>query len=106
VQQLLDAYKNIPLTYVNLHFKVFKNGYSAGRLKSVADWVRNYTGHQVMSNEWHTPANDLNILSDIIGQLKDAQYAYAVKWSGGDYDSPVSQANNLTNYGINYRDMK
>jgi len=106
VQQLLDAYKNIPLSYVNLHFKVFKNGYTAGRLKSVADWTTNYTGHPVMSNEWHTPAGDLTVLNNIISQLKDAQFAYALKWSGGDYDSPLSQGSNLTTYGTSYRDMK
>jgi hypothetical protein len=106
VKQLLDAYKTIPLTYVNFHFKVFSSGYSAGKLKTVADWTRNYTGHSVMSNEWHTPANDLNILQNIISQIKEAEYAYAMKWSGGNYDSPVNQATTLTNYGIAYRDLK
>lgn len=106
VKELLDAYKIIPLTYVNLHFKVLNGGYSAGKLKTVADWTRNYTGHPIMSNEWHTPAGDLNILNDIINQLKEAQYTYAMKWSGGDYDSRLSQGTTLTNYGIDYRDEK
>jgi hypothetical protein len=106
VKELLDAYRAIPLTYVNLHFKVFNNGYPAGKLKAVADWTRSYTGHPVMSNEWHTPSGDPDILNDIINQIKDAQYAYALKWSGGDYDSPLSQGSNLTSYGIDYRDMK
>jgi hypothetical protein len=106
VKELLDAYRTIPLTYVNLHFKIFKGGYPANKLKAVADWTRNYTGHAVMSNEWHTPSNDPGILNDMINQIKEAQYAYALKWSGGDYDSPLSQGNNLTSYGIDYRDMK
>jgi hypothetical protein len=106
VKELLDAYKTLPLTYVNLHFRVFTGGYPAGKLKTVADWTRNYTGHPVMSNEWHTPAGDVNILNDIISQLKEAEYVYALKWSGGDYDSRLSQGSNLTDYGIDYRDMK
>jgi len=106
VKELLDAYKTIPLTYVNFHFKVFSSGYSPGKLKTVADWTRNYTGHPIMSNEWHTPASDVNILNDIINQLKQAEYVYAVKWSGGDYDSRLSQGTTLTDYGIDYKDMK
>jgi hypothetical protein len=106
VKELLDAYKIIPLTYVNFHFKVTASGYPAGKLKTVADWVRNYTGHDVMSNEWHTPAGNLNVLDNMVSQIKEAEYAYAVKWSGGDYDSPLNQGSNLTTYGIDYRDTK
>jgi hypothetical protein len=106
VKELLDAYKIIPLTYVNFHFKVFNGGYPAGKLKTVADWTRNYTGHAVISNEWHTPPGNTDILNNILNQIKEAEYMYAVKWSGGDYDSPLSLGNSLTNYGIDYRDMK
>jgi hypothetical protein len=105
VKELLDAYKIIPLDYVNIHFKVGSSGFSPGELKNIADYTRNYTGKGILSNEMHSPPNDLPILKNVMSQVKEAQFVYALKWSGGDYDSPVNKGTTLTSYGTSYKSL-
>jgi len=106
VKELLDAYKTIPMTYVNIHFKVGSSGFSSGELKNISDYIRSYTGRSgVLSNEMHSPPNDLTILKNVMSQVKEAQFAYALKWSGGDYDSPVNKGTTLTSYGTSYKSL-
>jgi hypothetical protein len=65
VAKLIDAYKDIDLDYVNVHTAGPLNdpdNYPLSHFTECADYLRNRTGHPVMSNEWHTENNSAALM--------------------------------------------
>ena len=106
VKTMINAYKNIPMTFVNIHTNGSGSSYPAGRIKLIANYLRNLTGHPVMSNEWHVDNATPELIKNMVGQWKEAQIVYSVIWSGGGKSSAdaVNAGTNLTNIGGAYRD--
>lgn len=105
VVYFVDAFKTIPLTYVNFHTEGTGNSYPAGQFKKAADYIRATTGHDVMSNEVHTDNGTPALVTNIVGQVKEAGFAYFMIWGGGgDGGDPFNTGTDLTPMGVAYAD--
>jgi len=100
VKKLIDAYKNIDLDYVNVHTAGFGNSYPLSDFTDCADYLRNQTGHPVMSNEWHTESTSASLMQDMVNGWKAGDYKIAI-CNDGKY--PLYRDGSLTTIGKNYK---
>ena len=100
VKKLIDAYKGIDLDYVNIHTAGFGNSYPLNDFKDCADYLRNQTGHPVMSNEWHTESNSSSLMKDMVAGWKAGDYKIAI-CNDGKY--PLYKDSKLTSVGQDYK---
>jgi hypothetical protein len=100
VAKLIKAYKNINLDYVNVHTAGFGTNYPLSDFTNCADYLRNQTGHPVMSNEWHVESNSSSLMSDMVKGWKAGDYKYSI-CNSGKY--PLYQSGSLTTTGKNYK---
>jgi len=77
-KQLLDAYKTLDLDYVNVHAPGSGDSYPSQDLVDVANYIRNYTGKQVISNEFKLYTNSTTLLSDMVQGMKQGNYIIAL----------------------------
>lgn len=105
VNKMIQAYKTIPLDYINVHTKGSGDSYPAGQLKAVADYLRATTGKQVMSNEFHLENNSTSLMQSFIKEWGLGNYTYAVVYSSNSgKNAPLSNGTTLTSLGVTYRD--
>jgi len=101
VAKLIDAYKDMDLDYVNVHTKGTGSNYPLSDFTDCADYLRNQTGHPVMSNEWHVESNSASLMSDIVKGWRAGDYKYSICASK---QYPLYQNGSLTEKGRNYKD--
>ena len=87
VKELLAGYKNIPLDFVNVHTRSINNTYPENQIVETVNYIRSYTGHDVISNEWHTEGAKValgrsTVLDNICKQWKEAKVKISMIWSG------------------------
>jgi hypothetical protein len=100
VAQLLTGYKDIDLDYVNVHTAGFGTKYPLNDFTDCADYIRNRTGHQVMSNEWHTESTSASLMQDMVQGWKAGGYKISI-CNSGKY--PLYKNGSLTTMGKNYK---
>src|SRR4030095_14047094 len=77
-KQLLDAYKTLDLDYVNVHAPGSGDSYPLQDLVNVANYIRNHTGKQVISNEFKVYTNSTSLLRDMVQGMKQGNYIIAL----------------------------
>src|SRR4051794_4531164 len=82
VAKLIDAYKDIDLDYVNVHTQGTGSNYPLSDFTDCADYLRNRTGHPVMSNEWHVESNSSSLVQDMVNGWKAGDYKISICNSG------------------------
>jgi hypothetical protein len=100
VAQLIDGYKDIDLDYVNVHTAGFGTNYPLSDFTDCADYLRNRTGHPVMSNEWHVESTSSSLMQDMIQGWKAGDFKYSI-CNSGKY--PLYKNGSLTTTGKNYK---
>jgi hypothetical protein len=100
VSKLINAYRDLDLDYVNIHTAGFGNSYPLNDFTDCADYIRNKTGHPVMSNEWHTESNSSSLMSDMVKGWKAGGYKIAI-CNDGKY--PLYHNGSLTSVGKDYK---
>lgn len=118
-QYLLDEYAKIPdLNYITLHFYVggdglgnTHDGFPKGVLQDVSDYIKDYTGHNVISNEWHVEESSQILIDTLVSEFRKTndynnQFKYSIMYSGDGTDKslPFNNGVKLTNVGEYYRD--
>ena len=118
-KRLLDALKEIPVDYVNVHTSWGKGvgGYRCPDIPGTVQWIREYTGAEVISNEYSSVEITPALETDFVNKWKAAEVVYCMRWSGDGWDGtkyPANPGNNkadalnygttLTPLGIAYRD--
>lgn len=106
-KKMIEAFKTIPLDFINIHSQFSGSSYDVGGLKKVTDWLRNETGKAVMANEWHVSTASISLMKDVIAAWKASDVAYSVIYSGSsasNHNSPVSIKTTLTDIGRAFRD--
>ena len=100
VAKLINAYKDIDLDYVNVHTQGIGSNYPLSDFTDCADYLRNQTGHPVMSNEWHVESNSSSLMSDMVKGWKAGDYKYSICASK---KYPLYKNGSLTTIGKNYK---
>lgn len=118
-QYLLDQYAKIPdLNYITLHFYVGgdglgngKDGFPKGVLQDVSDYIKDYTGHNVISNEWHVEDDSQILMDSLISEFRKTndnnnQFKYSIMYSGDGTDKslPFNKLATLNKLGGYFRD--
>jgi len=86
-KQLLEAYKTIDLDYVNIHTHApfsehgNPNVFEEGTLKSVADYIRNEIGKEVMCNEYNQRNKSSKLMNSAVNAFVAADIKYFVAHS-------------------------
>lgn len=105
--KMIEAFKSIDLDYVNIHNAFSGNSFPVDGLTKVVNWLRNETGKEVMSNEWHLETASVSLMKDVVAAWKNVGVAYSIIYSGdsaSNKNSPVSIKTTLTDIGKAYRD--
>lgn len=117
--ELLEGYAKLDLDYVNLHMAVGTKGlgedsdtFPAGLLKSVSDYIKETTGHDVIANEISLHTQSTSLVNSMLKELAETnnantQFKYAIMYSGNkssDDAQPLNSGDDLTNLGVTYRD--
>jgi hypothetical protein len=95
-KQLLDAYKTLDIDYVNVHAPGSGDSYPSQDLVDVADYIRKYTGKQVITNEFKLYTNSTSLLSDMVQGMKQGNYIIALLRSA----SGASRLNDGTDLNV------
>ena len=112
-KKLIDAYKIIPLDYVNVHTSAPFNSrdnpnvYPPGVLEDVADYLRTTTGKQVMCNEYNQDNQSTGLMTTAVNGFKAGGYKYMIARSnkgGAGNAEPLNKGTKLTAIGIAFRD--
>ena len=112
-KQLIEAYKTIPLDYVNVHSSAPFNStdnpniYPPGVLESVANYLRTTTGKPVMCNEYNQDNQSAGLMTTAVNGFKAGGYTYMIARSnkGGTGNAqPLNKGTKLTTIGIAFRD--
>lgn len=118
-QELLEGYAKLDLDYVNLHMAVGTKGlgegsdvFPEGLLKSVSDYIVEFTGHDVIANEISLHTDSTALVESMLEELKasnnsNGQFKYSIIYSGqkGDDEAqPLNQGDSLTALGVSCRD--
>ena len=108
---LLNAYKNIPLTYVNLHWyePVKDSTVTNGVLQAVCNYITQQTGKKVITNETGVKTTDSSLLTKLIQQWSNARVSFCIfndanASSFGSQPLTTSAGDILAN-GIAFRDF-
>jgi len=106
VKKLIAAYAIMDLDYVNIHTHGDGNSYPTNDLVKAADYVRNKTGHPVMSNEFSMHSNSTSLVKDMVAGMKQGDYKYAIIFSGKSASGavPIQNGTDLLSNGVEYRD--
>lgn len=84
---LMDAYKTLDLDYVNTHTSYGKNprkptGYPVDDLPTTIEYLRNYTGHQIICNEYSMVGADNTVVKWFVDGFKNGEVHVVLPWSG------------------------
>lgn len=111
-QKMIDAYKNMALDYVNVHWyepmgeSNNHNVAAPGVAKEVADFLTAKTGKPVITNEFGQDNQSTSLISSMVTEFRLANFAYAVVFSGTGISGaqPLHKGTSLLPNGIAYRD--
>jgi len=106
VKKLITAYATLDLDYVNIHTHGDGSSYPTNDLVKAADYVRNKTGHPVMSNEFSMHSYSASLVKDMVAGMKQGDYKYAIIFSGKSTSGavPIQNGTDLLSNGQEYRD--
>jgi hypothetical protein len=106
VKQLIAAYKGLNLDYVNIHTHGDGSSYPDGQLSTVANYVRNQTGHPVMSNEFSIHNSSTSLVKDMVAGFKQGGYKYCIVYSGESNSGavPLTDGLKLKPTGVAFKD--
>jgi hypothetical protein len=108
VKKLIAAYKTIDLDYVNVHTQgpsgKDPDVYTPGVLTKIADYLRNQTGKQVMSNEWSVHNASSDLVRNMVSEFKKAGFKISMVYSSTSNSGavPLNKGTNLLPNGIAY----
>lgn len=102
-KQLLDAYKTLDLNYVNVHVPGSGDSYPSQDLVDVANYIRNHTGKQVVSNEFKLYTNSTSLLRDMVQGFKQGNYIIALIRSSNNA-TRLNDGTSLNKLGNAYAD--
>jgi len=110
VKKLIEAYKSMGLDYVNVHVAgpsgKDPDVYEPGLLKKIADYLRNETGKEVMSNEWTVHDSSPALVRNMVGEFKDANFKVSMVRSAHSNNGavPLNKGTSLLPNGVTYSD--
>jgi hypothetical protein len=92
-RKLIEAYKKLPLDYVNVHlYEPIKNRIhgtdesvreiTPGGIREIINWVEKVTGKKVMSNEFGVRATAPELVTGVLNEFAKSDIDYAIWWSG------------------------
>jgi hypothetical protein len=102
-KQLLDAYKTLDLDYVTVHAPGSGDSYPSQDLVNVANYIRNHTGKQVISNEFKVYTNSTSLLRDMVQGMKQGNYIIALLRSASGA-TRLNDGTDLNSLGRAYAD--
>jgi len=75
-----------------------------GLLKKVADYLRNETGKQIMSNEWTVHNSSPTLVKNMVSEFRDADFEIAMVRSAHSTNGavPLNKGTNLLPNGVTY----
>ena len=117
-KKMIDAFKTMGLDYINIHVIVpfgnldNPNTFPSDLVEPVADYLRSYTGKEVMSNEYDQTNQSASLMQGAVAAFTAGGYKYMVarsnKAGGKNSAQPlytkVGTLFNLTTIGSTYRD--
>lgn len=101
---LVEAYKNLPLDYVNIHlYEPVKNvaggtdesvtSITPGAQKEMISYMERVTGKKVMSNETGVRTSSPQVANDVLKELFTTDIAYVIWFSGDGEGGSVALQN-------------
>lgn len=112
-KKMVNQYAKMDLDYVNIHWyepikdDIDQTVTSPGVLQEVADYLREKTGHPVITNEFGQDVETPTMVSSQVDALKAAGFKYAIDFSGKGASGSVSLTKQiqLKPNGKSYRDQ-
>jgi hypothetical protein len=103
-KKLIQAYKNIPLDYINIHlYEPVKNvaggtdesvrTITPGAQKEIISYIERITGKRAMSNETGTRTSSPEVVTAVLQQLLQTDMAYVIWFSGDGEGGSVALQN-------------
>jgi len=103
-KKLIEAYKRLPLDYVNIHlYEPVKNiaggtdesvkTITPGAQKEMINYIERATGKKVMSNETGTRTSSPEVVSGVLHELSQTDIAYVIWFSGDGEGGSVALQN-------------
>jgi len=110
-RQMLEAYATMDLDFVNLHWyepikaNMDQTVTSNGVLETIADYLREQTGHTVISNEFGQNNDIPTLVSSQAEGFRRARFKYAIDWSGEGISGavPLTNGTKLMPNGESYK---
>lgn len=80
ISKLIAAFKSIMYSKftVNVHRTFSGSSYSGTDILVACNYIRDQTGHQVLTNEYHLTDAQPSLLADIVQKWKDAEVVYSL----------------------------
>jgi hypothetical protein len=111
-KKMIAAYKNMALDYVNIHWyepmgeSNNPNLAAQGVCKEVADYLKNATGKNVLTNEFGQDNQSTSLITGMVSEFRKANLSYAIVFSGTGVSGaqPLHKGTKLLPNGIAYRD--
>lgn len=111
-RRMVKKYKHLDLDYVNIHwYEPIKNDIdqtvtAPGVLSEVADYLRDATGHPVITNEFGQDNHHRTLVSSQVDAFRASNFKYAIDWSGHGASGavPLTDGTDLKPNGKSYRD--
>lgn len=111
-RKMVKKYKHLNLDYVNIHWyepikdDIDQTVTSDGVLQEVADYLRDQTGHPVITNEFGQNNHHPSLVSSQVDAFRSANFKYAIDWSGHGASGavPLTNGTDLKPNGKSYRD--
>ena len=118
-KKLVQAYKNLPLDYVNIHlYEPVKNTaggtdesvrtITPGAQKEIIRYIERVTGKRAMSNEVGARASSPEVVTGVLQQLSETDMAYVIWFSGDGSGGSVALHNedgSLRQNGIAFKNF-
>lgn len=106
------SYLNYDKFFINTHIEFADNQYSADLILNAIEYLRAQTGHDVVSNEWHTEKCTPSFVQKAVNEWVKAKIKYCMIWggnyiagekfTGGSEADAVNKGKELTDMGGDY----